>query len=230
MQPEFLSMLETELGVGRVGQEYGMTEIGNFLTCNLDVDHDDDRRHTSIGRCLPHMEIKIVDNNGTVVPIGAEGEIWARGYSIMSCYDNDRERTAEMITDDRWLRTGDLARMDDDGYLFFVGRKKEMIIRGSTNIYPMEIERVILEHPSVADVQVFSIPDPLIDEAVCAFVKLKPEMKCEVDELKMFLSDKLTPYKIPEHIRFVDDFTRNVMGKVAKYKLAEEMIHILKSS
>ncbi|CAF0821480.1 unnamed protein product [Rotaria sordida] len=223
-------MLEAELGISRVEQGYGMTEIGNFLTCTVDTNYDDDRRHTSIGRCLPHMEIKIVDNNGTVVPIGSEGEIWVRGYSIMSCYDNDRERTAEMITDDRWLRTGDLARMDDDGYLFFIGRKKEMIIRGATNIYPIEIERVILEHPSVADVQVFSIPDPLVDEVVCAFVKLKPETKCEVDELKMFLSDKLTSYKIPEHIRFVDDFTRNVMGKVAKYKLTEDMINILNSS
>ncbi|CAF5016729.1 unnamed protein product, partial [Rotaria sp. Silwood1] len=109
IQPDFLRMLETELRIGRAGQEYGLTESGNFLTSTLYVDHNDDRRYTSIGRCLPHIELKIVSNDGTTLQIGCEGEIWARGYSIMRGYDNDPEQTAEAITNSGWLRTGDIA-------------------------------------------------------------------------------------------------------------------------
>ncbi|CAF1051717.1 unnamed protein product [Rotaria sp. Silwood1] len=164
VQPDFLRMLETELHIGRTGQEYGLTESGNFLTSSLYVDHNDNRRHTSLGRCLPHIELKIVNNDGTTLPIGSEGEIWARGYSIMRGYYNDPEQTIEAINNSGWLRTGDIATMDEEGYLFFVGRKKDMIIQSGLNIYPLEIERAIYEHPSVAEVHVFGIPDPLMDE------------------------------------------------------------------
>ncbi|CAF2669415.1 unnamed protein product [Rotaria sp. Silwood2] len=161
---DFLRMLEAELRIGRIGQEYGLTESGTFLSSTLYVDYDDDRRHTSIGRCVPHIELKIASNDGTTLPIGSEGEIWARGYSVMRGYYNDPEQTANAITNNGWLRTGDLASMDEEGYLFFVGRKKEMVIQAGVNIYPLEIERAIYEHPSVAEVYVFGIPDPLIDE------------------------------------------------------------------
>ncbi|CAF3222545.1 unnamed protein product [Rotaria sp. Silwood2] len=224
---DFLRMLEAELRIGRIGQEYGLTESGTFLTSTLYVDYDDDRRHTSIGRCVPHIELKIASNDGTTLPIGSEGEIWARGYSVMRGYYNDPEQTANAITNNGWLRTGDLASMDEEGYLFFVGRKKEMVIQAGVNIYPLEIERAIYEHPSVAEVYVFGIPDPLIDEVVCAFVALKPGMTCEEEELKKFLGDKLNAFIVPRHIKFVNDFPRTLLGKVPKHKLAEDMVKAL---
>lgn len=227
MQPEFLQKLERELSTVRAGQGYGLTECG-FLTNGIHVKNDDDRRHSSIGKCDPHIELKVVDTDGITLPIGATGELWARGYSLMPGYYNDIEKTAEIITDSGWFRTGDLVRMDEDGYLFFVGRKKDIIKRNGL-IYPIEIEQFILKHSSVDEAQVFSIPGPLLDEVICAFVRLKPGMKCEVDELKVLLSENLAAYKIPEHIRFVDDFIRNTIGKVPKYQLAEEMVKILKN-
>ena len=228
IQPDFLRMVEKELGSARVDQCYGMTESGNVITSGLYASLDDNRRYTSIGRCIPNTEIKIVGHDGLTLPIGSEGEIWIRSRFIMSGYYNDVEKTAETITSSGWLRTGDLAKMDEDGYFFFVGRKKDIIIRAGVNIYPVEIERVIMEHPNVEEAHVFSIPDPLIDEVVCAFVSLKHQMTCAVDELKLFLRENLTAYKVPEHIQFVDNFVRTAMGKVSKDKLAEEMIELLK--
>lgn len=227
MQSNFLRTLEKEFSPARVSQGYGLTECC-FLTNGICATQDDDRRHTSIGRCDPHMEVKIVDEDGITLPIGSTGELWTRGYSIMPGYYNDREKTTEVITESGWLQTGDLARMDEDGYLFFVGRKKEIIKRNGI-IYPIEVEKIILEHPNVDEAHVFAIPGHHLDEVVCAFVKLKSGMKCEVDELKLFLRENLVAYKVPEHIRFVDDFIRNAMGKVPKHRLAEEMIKILKN-
>ncbi|CAF3875681.1 unnamed protein product [Rotaria sp. Silwood1] len=227
IQPDFLRMLKTELCIDRIGQEYGLTESGNFLTSTLYIDHDDDRRYTSIGRCLPHIELKIVSNDGTTLPIGSEGEIWVRGYSITCGYYNDPEQTAEAITNSGWFRTGDIGRMDEEGYLFFVGRKKEIIIQGGLNTYPLEIEQVIYEHPSVAEVYVFGVPDPLMGEVIGAFVALKSGMTCEAEELKLFLSDKLHAYIMPKYIRFVDDFPRTPLGKVPRYKLVEDMVRAL---
>ncbi|CAF2652837.1 unnamed protein product [Rotaria sp. Silwood2] len=224
IKPELLRKLETELGIGRTGQVYGMTESASLLTSSLYAKSNDNRKHTSIGQCMPHIELKLVNDNGITVPIGIQGEVWARGYSVMHGYYNDCEKTAETITDDGWLRTGDLAKMDQDGYFYFVGRKKEIIIRDTGNVYPIEIEMVIGEHPSVSEVHVFSIPDSFTDAVVCAFVALQPTMTCEVEELKLFLSDKLAAYKIPEHIRFVGNFPRTSTGKVSKLKLAEIMV------
>ncbi|CAF1471464.1 unnamed protein product [Adineta steineri] len=224
---KLLRKIETELGIDRVGQAYGLSESGCLLTMSLHC--EDKRRHTSIGQCMPHMELKLVDDNGQIVPIGSQGEIWARGYSIMSGYYNDPETTAETITNAGWLKTGDLATMDEDGYLFFAGRKKHIIITGTgRNISPTEIEHAIEDHESIDEAQVFSIPDPRLGEIICAFAKLNNGMHCEVDELKQFLADKLTDYKIPEHICFVDKFPRTALGKVTKFKLAEEMQNILK--
>jgi fatty-acyl-CoA synthase len=176
---------------------------------------------------MPHVEIKIVDGEGRIVPIKCVGEIYARSRFIMRGYYEDHEKTAETISDDGWLRTGDMGMMDEDGYLYFTGRKKEIIIRASTNIWPIEIEQAIGEHESVAEVYVFSIPDPIYDESICAFVKLKLGMQCEVEELKTFLSNKLTAYKVPTYIQFVDEFIRTSIGKVSKAELAQEMINRL---
>jgi fatty-acyl-CoA synthase len=226
VQPALLRQIETKFRIDRVGQAYGLTESGCFLTTSLHC--NDERRYTSIGQCMPHIELKLVDDNGRIVPIGSQGEIWARGYSIMRGYYKDSEGTAETMTDAGWLQTGDLATMDQDGYLYFIERKKYTIItQAGATIAPSEVEHTIEEHDSVTEAHVFSISDPQVEAIVCAFVKLKPGMQCEVDDLKNFLGTKLRAHKIPEHIRFVDEFTRTSLGKVAKYKLAEEMIKTL---
>jgi fatty-acyl-CoA synthase len=226
VQPTLLRQIEIEFRIDRVGLAYGLTESGCLLTTSLHC--NDERRYTSIGQCMPHMELRLVDNNGRTVPVGSQGEIWARGYSIMRGYYKDPEGTAETMTDAGWLKTGDLATMDQDGYFYFVERKKHLITtQAGENVSPSEVEHAIEEHESVSEAQVFTISDPRVEGIICAFVKLKSGMQCEVDDLKSFLDNKLTAHKIPEHIRFVDEFTRTSLGKVAKYKLAEEMIKTL---
>ncbi|CAF1198598.1 unnamed protein product [Rotaria sordida] len=161
---DFLRQIEKEFPITRIVQGYGMTENASLLTSGMWAGDDDpQRRLGSLGRCMQGVEIKVVDRQGQIVPIGHQGEIWARGYPIMRGYYGDPEKTAETITPSGWLRTGDEAKMDKDGYLYFVGRQKEIIIRGGVNIYPIEIENVIIEHPSVAQAQVFSIPDKRYD-------------------------------------------------------------------
>ena len=230
LQPQFLSQLEEEFGIACVRQGYGMTESSTVLTCSLKAASDDIRRHTSIGQCMPHVELKIVDDNGMILPVGSSGEICIRSLLLMSGYYAEEPKTKEALTESRWFPTGDLATMDEDGYLYFVGRKKEIIIRAGVNIFPIEIEQAIEEYPSVAEAHVFSIPDAHIDEVVCAFVILKSGMLCDVDELKTFLGDKLTAYKVPEHIRFVEDLDRISIGKVPKPTLAQKMIELLKET
>ena len=151
---------------------------------------------------MQHLEIKVADQEGNPVPIGQQGEIWARGYPIMNGYFNDPEKTKETITPSGWLRTGDEGKMDEDGFLYFVGRKKEIIIRGGVNIYPIEIENTINEHSNVAEAQVFGIPDQRYGEEVCAWIKLKPGVsECRSEDITSFLKDKLAFFKIPKHIK-----------------------------
>ncbi|CAF0723214.1 unnamed protein product [Adineta steineri] len=224
IQAQFLHDVEAKLGIDRVGQIYGMTETGPLT----DTFHcDDKRRYTSVGQCMPFVEIKIVDREDRIVPIGSVGEISARSRFMMRGYHEDLQKTTETISDDGWFRTGDMGTMDEDGYLYFTGRKKEIIIRAGMNIWPIEIEQAIQKHTSVAEAYVFPIPDPMEDEKVCAFVKPNVGMQCEVEELKAFLGTILSAYKMPAHIHIVDDFIRNSIGKVSKSKLADQMIEIL---
>lgn len=232
MHPDFLQQLEQELPVKRLSQGYGMTENAALLTSGLWAgDEDPRRRQGSLGRVMQRLEIKVADDSGNAVPIGQQGEIWARGYPIMSGYYNDPEKTKETLTPSGWLRTGDRATMDEDGYLFFVGREKEMIIRGGVNIYPIEIENTIIEHPSVAEAQVFSIPDERYGEEVCAWIKLKPDAPaCQPEDIMKFLNDKLAFFKIPKHIKFVDQFIMTPTGKVQKFKISEAMVKQLQEA
>ncbi|CAF4019400.1 unnamed protein product, partial [Rotaria sp. Silwood1] len=208
LQIDFLRQVEKEFPITRMVQGYGMTENASLLTSGMWAgDDDSQRRLGSLGRCMQGLEIKVVDQQGQIVPIGQQGEIWARGYPIMCGYYGDPEKTAETLTPSGWLRTGDEAKMDEDGYLYFVGRQKEIIIRGGVNIYPIEVENTIIEHPSVAQAQVFSIPDQRYGEEVCAWIILKPNVpKCQTQDIQNFLKDKLAFFKIPKHIRFVDKF------------------------
>ena len=232
MHIDFMRQIETEFPVVRVAQGYGTTENSAVLTSGYWAgDGDRERRQGSLGRCMQRLEIKVADEDGNAVPIGKQGEICARGYPIMVGYYNDPEKTKETITSSGWLRTGDQATMDEDGYLYYVGRQKEMIIRGGVNIYPIEIEKTIVEHSSVADAQVFSIPDERYGEEVCAWIKLKPNApRCQAEDITAFLKDKLAFFKIPKHIRFVDQFIMTPTGKVQKFKLSEAMVKELKEA
>lgn len=226
---DFLRLIEKEFPIQRVSQLYGMTENAAILTSSMWAgDENEVRRLSSIGRCMPRLEIKVADRHGNPVPIGHQGEIWARGFPIMAGYYNDPEKTSETITSNGWLRTGDQATMDEDGYLYYVGRQKEMIIRGGVNIYPIEIENAINEHPQVAESQVFSIPDERHGEEVCAWVKVKPNgSHCQPEDIQSFLRDKVAFFKIPKHIRIVDRFFVTPTGKVQKFKMSEAMVQDL---
>lgn len=232
MHLDFLRQIEKEIPITRVAQGYGMTENAALLTSGMWAgDEDPKRRLGSLGRCMQGLEIKVADREGNVVPIGQQGEICARGYPIMRGYYGDPQKTSETLTAGGWLRTGDEATMDEDGYLYYVGRQKEMIIRGGVNIYPIEIENTIIEHPSVAEAQVFSIPDQRYGEEVCAWIKLKADPgTCRPEDITKFLMDKLAFFKIPKHIRIVDKFIMTPTGKVQKFKLSEAMINELKEA
>lgn len=222
---DFLKEIETSFPIQRAAQLYGMTENAAILTSSLWAgDVDAQRRHSSLGLPMPHLEIKIADEQGNPVPIGEKGEICARGFPIMIGYFGDEDKTRETITESSWLRTGDQGTMDENGYLYYLGRRKEMIIRGGVNIYPIEIEKAINEHPNVSESQVFSIPDARHGEDVCAWIRLKSkDIICQADDIKTFLKDKLAFFKIPTHIRFVEQFPLTPTGKVQKFKMAETM-------
>ncbi len=226
MHMDFLRQLEKEIPIKRVAQLYGMTENTALLTSSMwDDDENETRRLSSLGRSMQRLEIKVADQEGNAVPIGQQGEIWARGFPIMIGYYGDAQKTSEAITPSGWLRTGDEGKMDEDGYVYYIGRQKEMIIRGGVNIYPIEIENVIIEHPSVGEAQIFSIPDIRHGEEICAWIKLKPNApKCQPEDIVKFLSDKIAFFKIPKHIRIVEKFIMTPTGKVQKFKMSEVMI------
>ncbi|CAF2054341.1 unnamed protein product [Rotaria magnacalcarata] len=225
MHIDFLRQVEKEIPVTRMAQAYGMTETAGIITCSMWAgDNDVKRRLSSIGQPMPGLELKLVDQQGNIVPIGTSGEIWTRGHSVMCEYYGDAEKTQETITHSRWLKTGDVGRMDEDGYVYFVGRQKEIIIRGGINIYPVEIENTIAEYPHVLDAQVFSIPSERYDEDVCAWIRLKPDApKCDIEDIRNFLKDRLAFFKIPTHMRIVDKFIMTPTGKAQKFKMSEIM-------
>jgi fatty-acyl-CoA synthase len=202
---------------------YGMTETSPVSLQTAATD-DLDRRVSTVGRVHPHVEVKIVDGEGDVVALGVAGELCTRGYSVMLGYWNDPAQTAAVIDAEGWLRTGDLATLDEDGYGRIVGRIKDMVIRGGENLYPREIEEYLYRHPAIRDVQVFGVPDARYGEALCAWIITHPGAVLEPDDVRAFCSGKIAHQKIPQHIRFVDDFPMTVTGKVQKYLMREAMI------
>ncbi|MEM9531482.1 MAG: AMP-binding protein [Pseudomonadota bacterium] len=192
---------------------YGQTEVSplNHLTL---PDDPVEKRVETVGRAVPWVEIKLVDEQGRVVPIGERGEVCTRGYSVMLGYWNDEEQTQATIDAARWLHSGDLGVMDDEGYLRIVGRIKDMIIRGGENIYPREVEEYLYTHPAVSEVQVFGVPDPKMGEEVCAWIQLRPGESLTADEVRMFCDGQIAHFKVPRHIRFVDEYPMTVTGKI----------------
>jgi fatty-acyl-CoA synthase len=205
---------------------YGMTETSP-VSFQSSVEDPIERRVTTVGRIQPHLEVKIVDAEGRILPPGHPGELLTRGYSVMRGYWGDEARTREAIDGGGWMHTGDLATLDEDGYCNIVGRIKDMVIRGGENIYPREVEEFLYTHPKIADVQVFGVPDVRYGEQLCAWIRLHAEQSLTSAEVTAFCRDQIAHYKIPHHIRFVDGFPMTVTGKVQKYLMRQAMIEEL---
>ncbi|HWD59548.1 MAG TPA: AMP-binding protein [Stellaceae bacterium] len=205
---------------------YGMTETSP-VSFQSSTDDPLERRVATVGRIFPHTEVKIVDGEGRIVPRGTPGELLTRGYCVMLGYWNDAERSAESIDRAGWMKTGDLATIDDEGYCNIVGRIKDMVIRGGENLYPREIEEFLYRHPKIQDVQVVGVPDPRYGEELCAWVKLRDGEAATPDEIKAFCQGQIAHYKIPRYIKFVDAYPMTVTGKVQKFLMREETIREL---
>ena len=205
---------------------YGMTELSGSSVQN----GPSDWRIGTIGRVQPHMEVKVIDLEGRTVPVGTQGELCFRGYMVMRGYWNDEVQTRETIDDTHWLHSGDLGVMDADGYITITGRSKDMVIRGGENIYPREVEELLFKHPLVADAQVFGVPDPYYGEEVCAWIRLKDGAVTDEEEIRAFCRDRITHFKVPRHMRFVDAYPMTVTGKVQKFVMRQVMVQQLKSA
>ena len=207
----------TEITIG-----YGMTETSPVSTQTM-IGDSLDKQVSTVGRVHPHVEVKIVDAEGRIVPRNTSGEFCTRGYSVMLGYWDDQERTDQAIDKAGWMHTGDLATMDDDGYCNIVGRIKDMVIRGGENIYPREIEEFLYRHPAIQDVQVFGVPDQRFGEELCAWIKVRAGEALSADDVKAFCKDQIAHYKVPRHIRFVDEFPMTVTGKMQKFIMRAQM-------
>ncbi|MGH6696281.1 AMP-binding protein [Sphingopyxis sp.] len=208
---------------------YGMTETSP-VSFQSDTDDPLDLRVSTVGRIQPHLEVKLVDGDGNVVPRGETGELCTRGYSVMLGYWDDAERTAEAIDAEGWMHTGDLATIDEAGYCRIVGRIKDMVIRGGENIYPREIEEYLLTHPDIVDVQGVGVPDEKYGEEICVWVILRPGAALTEEEVRAHCRGRIAHYKIPRYVLFVDDFPITVTGKVQKFAMREQMIKQLSQS
>jgi fatty-acyl-CoA synthase len=204
-----------------VGICYGMTETSPVSTQTA-PDDDLKRRVGTVGRVHPHLEIKIVDEEGHTVARGATGELCTRGYSVMLGYWQDEERTAEVIDPARWMHTGDLATMDEDGYVAIVGRAKDMVIRGGENVYPREIEEFLHGHEAISQVAVAGVPDERYGEEIAAWVIVREGFSITEAELRDYCKGKIAHYKVPRYVSFVDELPMTVTGKIQKFKLREQ--------
>jgi fatty-acyl-CoA synthase len=219
---EVMRRCTREMHLSEITIAYGMTETSPVST-QTTTDDPVERRVTTVGRVQPHIEVKIVDSDGRVVPRGVAGEFCTRGYCVMLGYWDDKERTEQTIDAARWMHTGDLATMHEEGYCKIVGRIKDMVIRGGENVYPREIEEFLYRHPKIQDVQVFGIPDARYGEELCAWIKLRSGETLTAEEVREFCREQIAHYKVPRHIRFVDEFPMTVTGKMQKFIMREQM-------
>ncbi|WP_155643533.1 AMP-binding enzyme, partial [Burkholderia cepacia] len=205
---------------------YGMTETSP-VSFQSSTDDPLEKRTTTVGRIQPHLEVKIVDPSGDIVPVGATGELCTKGYSVMLGYWDDDTKTREVLVDG-WMHTGDLATLDADGYCNIVGRLKDMVIRGGENVYPREIEEFLFRHPKIQSAQVFGVPDAKYGEELCAWIVLRADEQMTEDDVRAFCNGQIAHYKIPRYIRFVDELPMTVTGKVQKFVMRDRMIEELK--
>jgi fatty-acyl-CoA synthase len=205
---------------------YGMTETSP-VSFQSAPDDALERRVTTVGRIQPHMECKIIDAQGAIVPRGTAGELCTRGYAVMLGYWGDPARTAEVVDAEGWMHTGDLGILDEEGYCSIVGRSKDMIIRGGENVYPREVEEFLYRHPKVLEVAVVGLPSDAYGEEVCAWIRLRDGAACTALEIREFCTGQIAHYKIPRHVLFVDAFPTTATGKVQKYLIRREMVRRL---
>ncbi len=224
---EVMKRVISEMHMDEVTICYGMTETSPVST-QTRADDSLDRRVSSVGRVHPHVEVKVVDPDTDLpVPAGQPGEFCTRGYSVMLGYWNEPEKTADVLRNG-WMHTGDLATMDDEGYLNIVGRIKDMVIRGGENVYPREIEEFLYTHPDVVDAQVIGVPDERYGEELMAWVRLRAGAQpLSAEDLRAFCTGKLAHYKVPRYVHVVDEFPMTVTGKIRKVQMREEAVEIL---
>jgi fatty-acyl-CoA synthase len=220
---EVMKRAISQMHLSEITIAYGMTETSpvSFQSSTADPL---ERRVSTVGRIQPHLEVKIVDSEGRIVPRDVPGELLTRGYSVMLGYWDDAQRTSESIDAARWMHTGDLATIDDEGYCNIVGRIKDMIIRGGENVYPREIEEYLYRHPKILDVQVFGVPDDHYGEEICAYVRLRPGVEAEPEEIMAFCRGQIAHYKVPRYVKFVDQFPMTVTGKIQKFQMRDQAI------
>ncbi|MEG0044964.1 MAG: AMP-binding protein [Comamonas sp.] len=224
---EVMKRVVRDMHLSEITIAYGMTETSP-VSCQSDADTPLEKRVSTVGKVQPHLEVKMVDPvTGEITLPGVSGELCTRGYSVMHGYWGDEAKTREAIDDEQWMHTGDLATMDEQGYVNIVGRIKDMVIRGGENIYPREIEEFLYRHPKVQDVQVVGVPDVRYGEELCAWVITKPGQALTEDELREFCKGQIAHYKVPRYIRFVQAFPMTVTGKIQKFKIRDEMIELL---
>jgi len=217
---EVMKQVIKEMHMEKITVAYGMTELSPVSNQSL-MDDSFEIRVSTVGVSHPHVEGKIVDENNRIVPIGDIGEYCARGYSVMIGYWDDSEKTAESIDAGGWMHTGDLATMDENGYVTVVGRSKDMVIRGGENIYPKEIEDLLYRHEKIADIQVIGVPDEKFGEEICAWVKVATSHQLNEDELRAYCKEEMAHYKVPRYIKFVDEFPMTVTGKIQKFVMRD---------
>jgi fatty-acyl-CoA synthase len=222
---EIMKRVIDDMNMREVTIAYGMTETSP-VSFQSSVDDPIERRVTTVGRVMPHTEVKIVDEEGNTVPCGETGELCTKGYCVMPGYWNDEEKTKECLRDG-WIFTGDLATIDDEGYCNIVGRLKEMVIRGGENLYPREIEEFLYRHEDIEAVQVFGVPDDKFGEELCAWIKPREGKSLTEQDIRDFCEGRISHFKVPRYIRFVDEFPMTVTGKVQKFQMRDAMIEEL---
>ncbi len=224
---EVMKQCIERMNLDEVTIAYGMTETSPVST-QTHTDDPIDKRVGSVGRVHPHVEIKIIDpETGETVPRGIDGEFCTRGYSVMAGYWNDTERTEEVIDTSGWMHTGDLATMDDEGYVNIVGRIKDMVIRGGENVYPREIEEFLYTHPQIREVQVVGVPDARYGEEVMAWIQTEGGTELSADDVRDFCAGKIAHYKIPRYVETIEEYPMTVTGKIQKNKLREMAVEHL---
>ncbi len=223
---EVMRQVVTDLHMPEVTIAYGMTETSP-VSFQSAVDEPLERRVSTVGRILPHLEVKLVDPEGAIVPPGTAGELCTKGYSVMLGYWGDEAKSRDAIDPGGWMHSGDLATLDTEGYCNIVGRIKDMIIRGGENIYPREIEEYLFRHPAIEDVQVVGVPDAKYGEELCAWIMVKEGHSLTEDAVRAFCQGQIAHYKIPRYIRFVQGFPMTVTGKVQKFAIRRAMVEEL---
>jgi fatty-acyl-CoA synthase len=222
---ETMKRVNTQMNMSEVTIAYGMTETSP-VSFQSSTDDPLEKRVSTVGRVMPHLSCKVVDEQGQVVPVGTRGELCTKGYSVMLGYWDDEARTQESVKDG-WMFTGDLATIDELGYCNIVGRVKDMLIRGGENVYPREVEEFLFRHPAIQEVQVFGVPDQKYGEEVACWIVLKPGQSLDEEAVKAFCQGQIAHYKIPRYVRFKDALPMTVTGKPQKFVMRDAMVQEL---